>query len=112
MKSLKRGLTNISDIIQVLVKLYTFYYYALVGEQEDGTKRRGLRTPPQQILTLLIGKSRRLSATRTWRNFPVNTKKGHTSAFLRPMKHEPWVPAGVSYTALDKAGLYLYEDII
>ena len=47
MKSLKRGLTNISDIIQVLVKLYTFYYYALVGEQEDGTKQRGLRIPPQ-----------------------------------------------------------------
>lgn len=42
MKSLKRILTNISGIIQVLVILYTFYYYGLVGEQEDGAKKRGL----------------------------------------------------------------------
>lgn len=102
MRSLKRGLTNISDIIQVSVKPYTFYYYALVGEQEDGTKKRGLRVPPQQILTLLIGKPRRLSATRTSRNFPINTKKGHTlvhflgwwstnPGFLLGWATQPWI---------------------
>lgn len=77
-----------------------------------GLKKRSHRIPPQQILTLLIGKSRRLSATRTLRNFPVNTKKGHmlvafqgswstNPEFLLGWATQPWIKLA-----------FLSEDII
>lgn len=53
-----------------------FYYNVSAGEQKREDKGKGFkRFPPQQILTYLIGKLRRLFATRILKKFLVATTK-------------------------------------
>lgn len=53
-----------------------FYYNVSAGEQKCGDQGKGFkRFPPQQILTSLIGKLRRLFATRILKKFLVATTK-------------------------------------